>query len=281
VVVTTDYRTSILYGALTNLFGGRALHVIKELYLDERTLESPLRRRIFRWALRRCACVVANCSAEAAAYSRFLALPAERFRFIPWASNLPAREPIADDGSVFAAGRSFRDWPTLFAAARNVDARFVVVAEGRAVADLPRPDNVVVHCDVPRGRYLELLGQAQIVVVPLQPTVRSVGQAALLEAMALSKPVIAARVLGVADYLWEGDSGVYYEAGDPGSLANEINRLQADADLRRRLGAGARRAVSTCFNRHRYSHDMALLMQELLHAASPHLAAEPRPVEAA
>jgi glycosyltransferase involved in cell wall biosynthesis len=283
-VVTTDYRTSVLYGALTNLFGGRALHVVKELYLDERTLESPFRRRVFRWSLRRCACVVANCSAEIAAYSSFLGLPPERFRFIPWPSNLATRADAGDDGSIFAAGRSFRDWPTLFAAARRIDAPVVVVAEGGAVAGLVRPDNVEIHCDVHRDRYLELLGRAQMVVVPLRPTVRSVGQAALLEAMALSKPVVTACIPGVADYVAEEENGVYYEAGDARSLADQINRLRADRELRRRLGAGGRHAVDKHFNRHRYSHDMTQLMGELLrtaHGSNDDQAAAARPVPSA
>src|SRR5262249_44570745 len=89
VVITSDYRTSLIFGALTNLFGCTAVHIVKELYLDEALLASRRARWIFRWALRGCACVISNCSAEIGAYSPFLGLPRERFRFLPWPSNLP------------------------------------------------------------------------------------------------------------------------------------------------------------------------------------------------
>lgn len=256
VVVTADYRTSLAFGALSRLFGRACAHIVKELYLDEAVLESSWRRRVFRWALRDCDCVVANCSTEVATYARFLGLPRQRVRFLPWPSNLAVDPAAHDDGSIFAAGRSFRDWATLFAAARSVAARFVVVAEAAAVAALERPPNVELHCDVPRDRYLELLRRARIVVVPLRPTVRSTGQAALLEALAVGKPVVAADTCGVADYVAAGETGLLYPAGDAAQLARLLSQLLEDAAGRRRLALAGARSIATTFNRPRYARRM-------------------------
>jgi glycosyltransferase involved in cell wall biosynthesis len=264
VVITSDYRTSLVFGALSNVYGRLALHVVKELYLDESVLRSVRARRVFRWCLRRCECVITNGTAEIDAYSEFLGLPRERFHFLAWPANLPAEHPTGDDGSVFAAGRSCRDWATLFAAAASVPARFVVVAEAAAVAGLARPANVELYCDVPRERYLHLLRRARVVVVPLLPTIRSAGQAALLEAMALGKPVLTAQIAGVVDYLRPNQTGVFYQAEDAGSLARELNRLLSSADFRARIAAGGQRSVETVFNKRCYAHRVQQLLEDLL-----------------
>jgi glycosyltransferase involved in cell wall biosynthesis len=258
-VITSDYRTSFLYGALRNLLGGKSFHMVKELYLDERTLGSRVRKALFSWALCHCDCLVTNCSAEVAAYGAFLNLAPERVHFLPWPSNLPAQTDVADDGYVFAAGRSWRDWQVLLHAADRVAARFVVVAERSALAGLRIPGNVALHCDVDRKQYLDFLRGARVVAVPVRATVRSVGQAVILEAMAFAKPIVAARVPGILDYVRAGETGLYYEPGDAGSLVDRLNHLLADPALRARLGDEARAAVQTRFNKARYSEAMLAL----------------------
>jgi len=265
VVVTAHYRTSVIFGLLCNLFGRSALHVVKELYLDEAVLQSRLTRWVFRRALKGCDCIITNCSAEIPAYSTFLDLPADRFRFLAWPSNLPIDRAAPDDGYVFAAGRSFRDWATLFAAAREQpEATFVVVAEATAVNGLDRPDNVVLHCDVPRQQYLDLLHGARAVVVPLQPTVRSTGQATILEAMSLGKPILTARTPGVLDYVRAGRNGLFYDAGDSRMLAQQLERLLTDPDLRYRLSRHALRSIEQRFNKARYARRMLRLVRDLV-----------------
>jgi glycosyltransferase involved in cell wall biosynthesis len=259
-VITSDYKTSFLYGALRNLFGSTSFHVVKELYLDETTLNSRLRKVLFRWALKGCDCFVTNCTAEMPAYSAFLGLPEDRFHFLSWPSNLPVQADVADDGYIFAAGRSFRDWNVLCEAARRLPAPFVVVAERAAASGMARLNNVTTYCDIDRQQYLDLLRKARIVVVPLRPTVRSIGQAVVLEAMAFGKPIVAGRVPGIVDYVCEGETGLYYEPGDPGSLVDRLKQLLADVALRQCLGAQARHAVRDRFNKAQYSRAMLDLM---------------------
>lgn len=264
-IVTAHYRTSLIFGLLSKLLGRKCLHIVKELYLDEAVLRSRRARWIFGWALSRCDCVITNCSAEIAAYSAFLGLPPERFRFLPWPSNLPVLPDAPDDGYVFAAGRSFRDWPVLFAAARAIpEATFVIVAEAGAIAGLDKPANVRLHCDIPREQYLDLLKGARVVVVPLFPTVRSTGQATILEAMSLGKPIVTARTPGVIDYIRDGQNGLFYEPADNQSLADRLTRLLTDPDLRQKLSQGGMRSVQTQFNKVRYARKMIRLLRNLL-----------------
>ncbi len=66
----------------------------------------------------------------------------------------------------------------------------------------------------------------------------------LFEYMAMQRPVVASRLGQIADVIIDGENGLLIEPGDAGELAQAIERLAADENLRARLGAAARRAVA-------------------------------------
>jgi glycosyltransferase involved in cell wall biosynthesis len=64
---------------------------------------------------------------------------------------------------------------------------------------------------------------------------------ALLEAMAWGRAIVATRIGGVPDVVEDGAEALIVPAGDPAALATALRRLAGDPELRRRLGAAARR----------------------------------------
>jgi glycosyltransferase involved in cell wall biosynthesis len=70
------------------------------------------------------------------------------------------------------------------------------------------------------------------------------------EALACSKPVVAARVGGIPEIVEDGVSGFLVGRRQPAEAADRILRLLEDRDLRHRMGACGRRAVETRFNLH-------------------------------
>lgn len=70
----------------------------------------------------------------------------------------------------------------------------------------------------------------------------------VLEAMAAGLPVIASRVGGVPEQVSDDETGLLVEPGDPNELAAALNRLTADASLRRRLGAAGRARAEHAFD---------------------------------
>lgn len=66
---------------------------------------------------------------------------------------------------------------------------------------------------------------------------------ALLEAMALGKPVVATNVGGVPEVVEDGVSGLLVPAGDPTALASAVARLLRDPDLAARLGAAGKAEI--------------------------------------
>ncbi|MCA9672237.1 MAG: glycosyltransferase [Myxococcales bacterium] len=76
---------------------------------------------------------------------------------------------------------------------------------------------------------------------------------ALLEAMAGALPVASTAVGGIAKVIEDGKSGLLCPAGDETALRAQLQRLRDDAELSKRLGAGARQVVEA-----RYSLDATL-----------------------
>lgn len=70
---------------------------------------------------------------------------------------------------------------------------------------------------------------------------------ALLEAMALGKPVVTTAAGGNTDLITDGEDGLLVPPGDAAALGAALARLLADAPLRERLGAAARARVRSVF----------------------------------
>jgi glycosyltransferase involved in cell wall biosynthesis len=66
---------------------------------------------------------------------------------------------------------------------------------------------------------------------------------ALIEAMALGCPIVAARVGGIPEIIRDGVDGLLHRVGDPDDLANKVLALLADPAQAAELG---RSAVARC-----------------------------------
>lgn len=65
----------------------------------------------------------------------------------------------------------------------------------------------------------------------------------LLDAMQCGLPIAATRAGGIPELVADGENGLLVEVGDVDGLAVALERLIADADLRRRLGEAGRKRV--------------------------------------
>lgn len=70
----------------------------------------------------------------------------------------------------------------------------------------------------------------------------------LIEAMALSRPLIAPREGGPLEIVVDGETGILVPPRDAAALADAIDRLIADAALRARMGTAARARVHAVFD---------------------------------
>ena len=75
--------------------------------------------------------------------------------------------------------------------------------------------------------------------VLVHPAVRDPFPLALLEGMALGRPIVATAVGGIPEMFVDGESGVLVPAGNVDALATAVTALLLDADRRQRIGAAA------------------------------------------
>ncbi len=90
---------------------------------------------------------------------------------------------------------------------------------------------------LPRRLFLNFMSGSIMFVLPSFYETFGV---AVLEAMALGKPVIASDIPGPRDIITHGHDGLKFRAGDFNQLAEYMLQLIEDKALRRRLGANAK-----------------------------------------
>ena len=90
---------------------------------------------------------------------------------------------------------------------------------------------------------------------------------AMLEAMAVGKAVVAARVGAIPEAVADGDNGLLVAPRDVAALAAALARLLSDQALRRRLGARARQSVADRFSTAIVSARLAALYRDLCQGA--------------
>lgn len=104
------------------------------------------------------------------------------------------------------------------------------------IAELGVADLVVLEGERPDA--LELVGSADVFVLPSRRP-EPFGMA-LVEAMALGRPVVATDAGGPAEIVTPGVDGLLVPPNNPSELATAILQLAGDPDAARRMGAAAR-----------------------------------------
>jgi glycosyltransferase involved in cell wall biosynthesis len=98
---------------------------------------------------------------------------------------------------------------------------------------------------VPHDELQHLYARAAVVACPSR---REGFGVACLEAMAHGRPVVASAVGGLKDLVVDGETGLLVPPGDPEALRAALERLLADGELRRRLGAAGRERARERFS---------------------------------
>lgn len=140
---------------------------------------------------------------------------------------------------------------------RGVDVEALIVGDG--------PERPQIEREIRRlgiGRKVHLIGQVQDVrpylavmdIFVLPSIAVETFSNAVLEAMAMSCPVVAAQVGGMEEMLRFG-GGITYPPGDVRSLCNVLMRLVVSGHARKELGEKAREAVQKQFSFHRMLDD--------------------------
>ena len=171
---------------------------------------------------------------------------------------------------------------------RGVDVRCDLVGDGRKRSALAEridghglADRVALHGAQSHAYALECIAHATAIALPslVTATGRRDGiPVALMEAMALGRPVVASAVSGIPELVEHERSGLLVPPGDAVALADALARLAADPSLRRRLGAAARRRVAEAFDVDRSAERLCALFAAQARRLAPVPPLEARPL---
>lgn len=260
-----DWLTLLIASFQTLLFIRRPRHVILQFIMRERTetIVSRLKYAFLRWCYRSVHLCVVSSRSEGDYYRETFGWPADKVAFVPFHTDptFAKRDSSPEEPLVVAAGRTFRDYPTLLEAARGgLDLPLTIVAGRQSFGGAPLPAGVTTLFDIPLPELVALMARAAIVVLPLTERQISTGQSVLLEAMAKGKAVVATRVNGTVDYIEHMRTGVLVPPGDAVAMRAAINVLARDPDLRRRIGIAAREQVLAHYLPDHYAQGVARVL---------------------
>ena len=230
----------------TVLFQRKPRHVILQFIMRERQhhWRSRLKYAVMRFIFASVHRVVVSSAAEVQQYAHDFGWSEDKLAFVPLMApaRLLTRETRESD-YVIAAGRSFRDYPTLLAAIKDTGLKLVLVGGAGIARQWAPNDWLTVYENIPEAQLEDLVAAAQAVVVPLQGRKISIGQSVIVQAMALGKPVIATAIPATADYIDDMQTGILVPPGDVTALRNALELIK-DPNLRKRLGCAARAAIA-------------------------------------
>ncbi len=87
---------------------------------------------------------------------------------------------------------------------------------------------------------------------------------AIVEAMAMERPVVASRVGGIPDVVEDGVTGLLVPPQDPDALARAVRSLLADAERRRAMGLAGRARYEQRFTMDRVAREVETVYTEVV-----------------
>lgn len=183
----------------------------------------------------------------------------ERYREAPDADAVRARLGLALGESLIGAvgrlapekGHSYLiEAAALLTKRDRLPVRLVIVGEGRSQQMLAA---TALRCGI--ADRVTLVG-FQRDVRPYEaaldlfclPSLKEGLSLSALEAMALSKPVVASRVGGTPEVVVDGETGFLVEPANPEALAQALGEMLRNADRARRMGEAGRARVEALFD---------------------------------
>ncbi len=264
VVINAGIRQGQLFSLFRKIFHmQKPKHIILELMLDEekKNLIWKVKKMIQRLVFSSVDIIFVSSIKEIETYSARFGLSKNKFRFLPFHTNIVEPRMVnRSDNYILSAGKTGRDYATLAGAVRELNYKIIIVSDKESTRDVSFPDGAEILNDIPYTNYLTLLYDCRFVVVPLKKFVKSTGQVAILEAMALGKPVIATETTGTIDYIQSGVNGILVPVGDSEALKDAIKRVVNDNKLYKKLAVAALECVKK-------NHTFEIYVSRVLEAA--------------
>lgn len=190
-------------------------------------------------------------------YNSIFCVSNDKFVYLPLGLEPIEGMDISDEGYIFAAGRSNRNYDFLFdVLSRNhIETKIVCDIYHNSKAG----NNIRILNDCHGNSMLQIMAKCHIVVVPLDNVQISSGQLVVLQAMALGKPVICTDSKGISDYVVNGVTGFLIN-NEKDIWLSKIEALYKDEKLYNEISVAAKKLFNERFTDEIMYHNIAKLV---------------------
>ena len=189
-----------------------------------------------------------------AEYRRLFGIPDDRF-VVGWIGRMTAIKRVPD---ILTSFKLLRD--------RGIDATLCLVGDGpdREPAERQAKELGIARHVISLGYQRDVSPYYALFDAFVLPSANEGTPVVAIEALAAGRPVVATRVGGVPDVVTEGEDGYLVDVGDVEAIADALERLARDPELRRALGERGRELVVPRYRVERLVDDIDALYRELL-----------------
>jgi glycosyltransferase involved in cell wall biosynthesis len=172
--------------------------------------------------------------------------------------------PKAGDYILAVGNDAARDYGLLMSAVAALDARVVLLT--RLPVQLP-PDPAcrieIIDRRVSFAELRDLYDNARLVAFPLRERMSPGGMTAILEAMAMGKPIVMTASSGAVELVADGINGVVVPLDDHDRFRDAIRGLWSDPELCLRMGAASRARLEAEYSSTRFAERLAEALASL------------------
>jgi glycosyltransferase involved in cell wall biosynthesis len=182
----------------------------------------------------------------------------------------PRGEDDGDARNVLTVGKDLaRDYGTFLEAVRPLAVDATIVAHPRNVASSELSPNVTLRSGLSFPELRLLYARAACVVLPQRSEdyvfgSEGGGLTALLEAMAMGRPIVASDRAILHDYVTDGVEALLVPPEDPVALRAAIERVLGDPELSRSLGSASRARVESAHTSRGFAARLAPLLRSVI-----------------
>lgn len=135
----------------------------------------------------------------------------------------------------------------------------------KLIDELDLQEQVILTGYLPHEQLIDIMSVPDILVEPKIEHGENIAgfPQKLAEYLSLGKPIVASAIGDLTEFLHHRENALLCQPGDPGSMAQALLELMADATLRATLGRNARETAENCFECKRIGSQVAAALIEV------------------
>lgn len=289
IIISHGAQSGIVLSLWRRLFRGKEKHLLFDIGAFNSAAESGAALKLMQKASKSLDGVIYHTSGQIDYYKKCFPWLVDKSKFIRFGTDsiyFSRENRNKEENYILCVGYQKRDWNTLISAydlmvkelerqgneSEIPELRLIGKSEIVAMRDDGRRNEnrgcgrISAYGFMPLEELISNIQNCMFAVLPLENCNYSFGQMTLLQQMALGKPVIAARVPSMIDYIEEGKTALCYTAGDAADLCEKMLHLYCSGESRKQIGELAALYVKNQYNEQTMARQIEDYIEQILKA---------------